>query len=406
MSSLARQTDSSESGLSTLLNDSSNYPSFPPTDIPPSSTSTETSISFSVLGNALVQDLTCRNCSAQGDISLQGVSDSSSGEDSSGWSLVAAANGVSAHVEIEANLRPDTEVGSTITLTEIELDSFEIGGLVVVTSKIVVELTTSFEATVEVDISWGFDVTVPDGASIMIAIDGGEGLSLPISATISNPEISPVIGLRFNFLLAVSPISSFLPSIYAGVYMDLPGLIAQFSPVSNVNAKCQNITSEEADAAPEVAFPNLLYIQPVAFAGVGATLGTDVSGDGFEFNEVDLKETLASVELQLPNQCLEWSTSSEGGGTFGEPDVEALTGGDSDTATSSATGTMKAGSAPTSGPGVAKTSSSSPNRTSGAAAESSSNGAVSNRLQISVEERTRWVVGMLTLGFMIVGFIL
>ncbi|PVH75693.1 hypothetical protein DL98DRAFT_592955 [Cadophora sp. DSE1049] len=356
---LTRQDDSSSSEPLVLLNDPANYPSFPPTDTPPSSTSTESSISFSVLGKALIQDLTCKDCSAQGDISIQGTSDGGS----DGWSLVASTSGVSAHVEIEASLRPDAELGFSATVKEIELDSFKVGGLVVVTPRIVVEVYGGTGASVDVDVSWGFDVTVPEGASIVITSEDGRDLSasilgfnntqitqVPFNANISNPEVVLGIGLRFNFLLAVSPISSLLPSIYAGVYMDLPGVAAQFSPVSDVNANCQNITSSETDASLQVAFPNLLYIQPLAYAGVGATLGVDVPGDGFEFSEVELDEELASVEFALPSQCLEWSVDAEGGGEF-----------------------------------------------AGAAAETSSNGASSNVLISSEDKRLAWAVAVLVL---------
>jgi len=121
--------------------------------------------------------------------------------------LTAAANGVSAHVEIEASLRPDTEVGFQVTLKEIELESFEIAGVVVVTPKIVVELIVSGGVTVDIDVEPGFDVVVsegdllsslifevkakqradifyyfqiPDGASIFITSSDGTDLSASI----------------------------------------------------------------------------------------------------------------------------------------------------------------------------------------------------------------------------------
>ena len=155
-----RQSGSNSSELSALLEDPSNYPAFPSTDTVPDSTSTSSSISFSVLGKALIQDLSCKNCSAQGDISIQGTSANSDDEDSSGWSLTAAAEGVSAHVEIAASLRPDTDLAYQGTLKEIELETFEVAGLVVVTPKIVVELVVGGELSVDVDLEWGVDVVV------------------------------------------------------------------------------------------------------------------------------------------------------------------------------------------------------------------------------------------------------
>lgn len=203
---LARQDDTSSIGPPIPLNDSSSYPSFSSTDTIPDSTSTSSSISFSILGEALIQDINCKNCSAQGDISLQATSGTSSDEDSSGWSLTAAANGVSAHVEIEASLRPDTELGFQVTLKEIELESFEIAGVVVVTPKIVVELAVSGGVNVDIDVELGFDAIVseayplsspvfdvkseqradtlrlkiPDGASIVITSPDGTNLSASV----------------------------------------------------------------------------------------------------------------------------------------------------------------------------------------------------------------------------------
>ena len=174
-----------------------------------------------------------------------------------------------------------------------------------------------------------------------------------------------------------------------------------FTPVSNVNANCQNITSSETDTTLQVAFPNLLSIQPIAFANVGATIGLDLSGDSFEFRDLELDEELANVDFALPNQCLEWSTSSDDGGGFGAPDVEALTGGDSETGTSSATGTAKGGAGGT----PTGTSRSSPTGTSGAAAETSSNGA-SNMSVMSNETGLGWVVGLLTLVLVLIGAVL
>ena len=166
--------------------------------------------------------------------------------------------------------------------------------------------------------------------------------------------------------------------------------------MSNVNANCQNITSSETDAALQVASPNLLYIEPVAFVGVGATIGIDTPGEAVNFSEVGLDEEIAYVFIELPSQCLEWGGDAEGGnGGFGKPDVEALTGeGGDDGAGRTATGT---GSGSGGGRAPTGTSASSSSRTAGPAAETSSNGASSNVLISSEDGRFAWAVAVLAL---------
>ncbi|KAK0105070.1 hypothetical protein ONS95_004566 [Cadophora gregata] len=355
-----RQDQSSSSGTPALFEDASKYPSFPSKDTSPDSTSTKSSIEFTVSGQTLAQDVECKTCSAQGDISIQEASDSSSDKDSSKWSLLASTTGISAHVELGAKLRPAADLLSfEVSVNEIELDAIEVGGLVVVAPKIVVEVVGIANVSADVDFSGGFDFTVPDEASISITINGTDldasiqGFNgtkitqLPFSANISNPEISMFLGLRFNLLLAVSPLSSLLPSVYAGIYINLPDVIISSSLVSNRNANCEEITSDETDAALRVPFPNLLFVNSTAFADIGGTIGYDIPGKGFDFKDAELD---GEVEFALPSQCLEWSTSSEGGGRFGKPDTEALTKGkaDTDLATASTTGAAQ-GSSPTSG---------------------------------------------------------
>lgn len=156
-----RQDDSSFISFDTdptiLLMDETNYPDLPSTSDETSSTNAPSDISFSFLGQQLIQGLKCIDCSLNGDISIQDTTSS----DSSNWSLAVIANGVSAHIEIEASLNPQVDtLEFNVPVQGIMLDTFSIGGIAVVAPEIVVEVFGKITASVDVDVSWGFDITV------------------------------------------------------------------------------------------------------------------------------------------------------------------------------------------------------------------------------------------------------
>ncbi|KAL5325312.1 hypothetical protein ACEPPN_006437 [Leptodophora sp. 'Broadleaf-Isolate-01'] len=406
-----RQDDSSFISFDTdptiLLMDETNYPDLPSTSDETSSTNAPSDISFSFLGQQLIQGLKCIDCSLNGDISIQDTTSS----DSSNWSLAVIANGVSAHIEIEASLNPQVDtLEFNVPVQGIMLDTFSIGGIAVVAPEIVVEVFGKITASVDVDVSWGFDITIPDGSYIQLTSNDETDLSLstsgfnkteinqlPFNASISNPAITPVIGLRFNFLLAVSPVTDLdlVPSMYAGVYIDLPKLSADFEFVTDANALCETIDSEETDPDLQITFPNLLIIQPSAAMALGGVVGVCFESTGFGFDKLE--------GFNFPGLN---PSESEASGT--ETETATRTAAGVTTAITEAgvpvTSVPSAGTTPVNT--SARTSSSTPIRTSGAAAETSSNAASSNKLKISEQSRFACTAGILTLVFVFVGTVL
>lgn len=155
-----------------LLKNETNYPSLSTQES--SSTSAKTDIGFSVLDKQLTQGVKCIDCSVLGEISIQGTSDSAS----SGWSLAASASGVSAHVEIEMSLSKKESMSFNIPLHTIDLDSFQIGTVAVVSSKVVLEVVGGIFTIgdLDIDISWGFDVKVSEKLKISVALNTDQPL--------------------------------------------------------------------------------------------------------------------------------------------------------------------------------------------------------------------------------------
>lgn len=223
---------------------------------------------------------------------------------------------------------------------------------------------------------------------------------LPFDANVSDPTITPSIGLRVNFLFAVAPSNILLPSVYAGVYIDLPKLSAEFEFVTDANVNCETVTSDGSAPDAEATFPELLYIQPSASIDVGAVGGYGYPKSGFVFSNIKLNQQLAAASFALPNQCLEWKNDEIVGfiiaGLGGTNGTETDT---SETATQSsdtATGTSNSGNSPTSAP----------SKTSGAAAETSSNSASGNLLKLSEHSRYSCAAGLLIMAFFIFGTVL
>ncbi|KAH9211529.1 hypothetical protein DL95DRAFT_448189 [Leptodontidium sp. 2 PMI_412] len=379
-----RQDDSSFISFDTdptiLLMDETNYPDLPSTSDETSSTDAPSDISFSFLGQQLIQ----------------------------------------AHIEIEASLNPQVDtLEFNVPVQGIMLDTFSIGGIAVVAPEIVVEVFDprwfihSAHCNDETDLSLstsGFNKT--------------EINQLPFNASIYNPAITPVIGLRFNFLLAVSPVTDLdlVPSMYAGVYIDLPKLSADFEFVTDANALCETIDSEETDPDLQITFPNLLIIQPSAAMALGGVVGVCFESTGFRFDKLEVSQEIAAVSYALPNLCLEWFDGDVGVEGFNfpglNPSESEASGTETETATRTAAGVTtaitEAGVPVTSVPSAgttpvntsARTSYSTPIRTSGAAAETSSNAASSNKLKISEQSRFACTAGILTLVFVFVGTVL
>ncbi|KAH7311046.1 hypothetical protein BKA65DRAFT_575080 [Rhexocercosporidium sp. MPI-PUGE-AT-0058] len=381
---LNRQEDDSFASIDTdptvPLKDQINYPDLPSTSDETSLTNPQSDISFSILSQQLIQGLRCIDCSLLGGISILDITCS----DTSGWSLAALANNVSARIEIEAKLSPQLDtLEFNVPIHTITLETFEVGGIAVVAPEIVLE--------------------IPDGSYVELTSDGKTDLSfsvsgfneteinrLPFNASISNPTITPVIGLRFNFLLSVSPFSDLASSIYAGVYIDLPKLSADFE-------------TRSTDCFPK----NLLNIQPSAVMAVGGVVGAGFESTGFGFSDLEVNQEIAAVSFSLPNMCLEWNTGDEGVEGFMLPGFDANGSETSQTATDTApqTGTRTAagistetsdtGGAPAAASAVgntpgntpARTSPSIPTKASGAAAATSSNSASSTVLKLSEQKK-------------------
>ncbi|KAG4429587.1 hypothetical protein IFR05_014936 [Cadophora sp. M221] len=403
-----------------LLKDSAIYPELPSTSSETSSTDSQGGISFSILGNKLIQDLKCIDCSLLGNISLVDITSS----DSSTWSLKAIANSVSAHIEIEANLRPRVDAFEfNVPLKTISLNTFAIAGIAVVAPKIVIEVFGKITASADVDVSLGFEVTIPDGSYIELTSDGKTDFSLTTSGFISNPAITPIIGLRFNFLLSVSPIAELAPSIYAGVYIELPKLSADFEFVTDTNILCETIDSTETDPELQIAFPNLLNIQPSASMAVGGAAGVGFESTEFVFSDLKIGKEIAAVSFPLSNLCLEWynGKGEERVEGFNAPGINGaesvISGTETGIATRTAAGvtaiteaggpvTSVASGGKTSGNAPAKTSSLTPSRTSGAAAETSRNSASGKMSKLSEQSRFTCAAGVLTVVFLFVGTVL
>lgn len=203
---------------------------------------------------------------------------------------------------------------------------------------------------------------------------------LPLDIDTSGALALSAVGLRFNFLLAVSTLDDLAPNMYAGAYVDLPGFLSSLLFVADENETCDTVSAASIDPALPAVSPNLLVVQTNASVSLGGAFGVGSERTGFTFTELDIDENIA-VEIALPDVCLVKSTDSDGVVGFKAPGAED----------SSAAG---------------KTSSSTPSKTSGAAGATSSNAASSNTLRLSDLNRFSCAAGMLTFVFLVVGTVL
>lgn len=129
----------------------------------PSTTATATgshnTISLDFPSQQIVPGLNCKNCSIEGSVDLaDGSFTLTTFEDAY---FTAVANGLTAHVELEAFISPKEKISQFIyPLKTVSLSAYGIPHIAAIQPVLVAELFGQISAGANIDMAWGFDISV------------------------------------------------------------------------------------------------------------------------------------------------------------------------------------------------------------------------------------------------------
>ncbi|KAI9681908.1 MAG: hypothetical protein M1822_006985 [Bathelium mastoideum] len=175
------------------------------------------------------------------------------------------------------------------------------------------------------DLTFGVEFRVPDDAQIIVDVANPSqstqhgftydtGLSIkpiPIQANFSAPKATISIKLTpkltFGLVLGSGPVSA---DAQAGAFFDLPKLSLAIDPVSNVDAKCNSLSSLNSTiphGAPlSPALGQAINVVPSAEFDFGLLEEAGLNLPDFKTDFAGSSATLASAIATLSTACLLW----------------------------------------------------------------------------------------------------
>lgn len=270
--------------------------------------------------------ISCVNCTTSGSIELFTGSFTVSGNNatSNGTNDIMhfiedgfveiAANNLYAHIELESTWLASLGGATfTINLATIQLQPISIPDIAVIGPLFNPRLIIAADVGLDLDFSYGFEVTVPNNSTATAnignltksSITGFQDTSfemLPFQSKFGNLALNlsvtlePQILVGFNFLDG-------LGNAGAGVFLQLPQLAVEIAPATGTNEKCEPITNVTLADDLFKLFGNLTHIVPgVELAGgfiVEATLGPGLLGGAHQ-----TAYTPMATIFSAPTACL------------------------------------------------------------------------------------------------------
>ncbi|KAI9849522.1 MAG: hypothetical protein M1837_004142 [Sclerophora amabilis] len=279
--------------------------------------------------------LSCANCSlggslevSKGSFTINGTDGPTSNRTESliefldfGY-LEVTAHALTAHILLEASVQPSAELVFTASLPSIPLAPFLIPGIATIgpllNLNIPIGITLGMQT--QMNFSSGFDVTIPDGSSIMLNIMNATNSSmqgfdeakispLPFQASAGELSLTFSMGFQPELLVGIEALGG-TAEAGAGFFFDLPKFKVEVEQVTDVDRNCEPSSSSDfLELDLERFLPNLTRLAPSIELGVGVNVQADIIGIGDE-----IAATLFSTAFPLPTACLVFDKEAE---TFG-----------------------------------------------------------------------------------------
>ncbi|TGO19974.1 hypothetical protein BPAE_0325g00010 [Botrytis paeoniae] len=268
--------------------------------------------------------INCGNCSTEGSIILtQGVFNVShtSLNTEKAVNFVEHGrfdmefNGLGAHIEIDSAVAGTFTETFTMELTTLPLPGFRIPDIAAIGLMWVPAIQGSISVSRNLTFTYGFDVSVPDKASIILNIGNltestSSGFSesaitaLPLTSTDPSISLNLSLALHSELLFGVNILSG-EGSIAAGTFLDLPALSVTISELNSVDENCNPAQSSSSSVKDLDYFSSLTNIVPQADIAIGLQADIKMTIPYPHFVEnVNTTTTLAGTSMLLPTHCM------------------------------------------------------------------------------------------------------
>ncbi|MCJ1251638.1 hypothetical protein MMC30_008873 [Trapelia coarctata] len=275
--------------------------------------------------------ISCVNCTTSGSIELLTGSFTVGGNIKDGFAEVAA-NDMFAHIELDTTWLASLGAASfTINLATIELQPISIPDIAVIGPLFNPRLIIAANVGVDLDFTYGFEVTVPNNSTAIInignitesSITGFQDTifkALPFQSKLGNLALNLSVTLEPQILVGFSFLNG-MDTAGAGVFLQLPQLAVEVAPAKGTNEKCEPITNVTLADDIFNLFGNLTHIVPeVQLAGgfiLEATLGPKALGGALQTAYTPLATTFSA-----PTACLAYDKKAS---TYGPAIIPTTT---------------------------------------------------------------------------------
>jgi len=297
--------------------------------------------------------ISCVNCTTSGSIELLTGSFTVSGSNATSNSTdivhfiedgfaEVAANDMFAHIELETTWLASLGWASfAINLATIELQPISIPGIAVVGPLFNPRLIIAAEVSLDLDFTYGFEITVPNNSTAVAnignitesSITGFQETSLkmlPFQSKLGNFALNLSVTLEPQILVGFSFLNG-IDNAGAGVFLQLPQLAMEVAPATGTDEHCEPVTNLTLADDIFKLFGNLTHIVPeVQLAGgfiVEATLGPKMLGGGHQTAYTPLATTFSA-----PTACLAYDREAS---TYGPAIIPTTTTASASASTSS-----------------------------------------------------------------------
>ena len=306
--------------------------------------------------------ISCANCTTSGSIELLTGSFTVSGgsaTSNSTYNVIQfiedgfaelVANDMFAHIELETTwLASLVGASFTINLATIPLQPFSIPDIAVIGPLFNPRLIIAADVSLDVDFTYGFEVTVPNDSTVIAnignitksSITGFQDTTLkmlPLQSKLGNLALNLSVTLEPQILVGFSFVDD-IGNAGAGVFLQLPQLAVEVAPATGTNEKCEPITNVTLADDIFKLFGNLTHVVPeVQLAGgfiVEATLPS-IFGGAHQTAYTPLATTFSA-----PTACLAYDRK---GSSYGPATIPPTTTASASASSSSTSAAMALGS--------------------------------------------------------------
>ena len=293
---------------------------------------------FTVNGNSFPSNLAlnCQNCTFTGNIQLTSGSFSTNSSNDMSKDIVdtvddvvnfiengyisVVANDLFAHVELSTAWPAGFSDQLDIGLVDIPLTPFAIPGIAAVGPQFTVELLLSARLGGTANLTYGFEVTVPDNSTAIASIgqvnassitgfDSTNFTALPFGASIDNIALNLSATIRPQLLVGISFFDA-AATAGAGVFLDLPTLALSVEQASGTDENCNPTTNQTVIQELSSQYAAMINVVPEVGFAAGVIVQAKANVPGLMTLGEQSAFTPLATTFAAPTACLAFDKSA------------------------------------------------------------------------------------------------